>query len=299
MARTFLQPSAPEARPPCGAHCALERRSCASDGNCAFHAIAEGLAWLSAGKGDNKKEFSHVELRARAAVHLQKHRTEYESEWDGIMPDGGTGKTFDDYLEAIRQLGQFASELEVRALARIYNTRVLIVPASDAFVPMVFHTSQTKRMLVLCLENKHLEFLILKVPRQGQVAKRRRQAVHPAPLPPTPFGPGRPTRLHRKCLQAPSTPRRTRVPLVHPVLGNTVHVRIPLLSPSRREPNAPGTGRRSQVTGPNEACMCASCALFAGRSTANSTCLPLGTDTAPSIIMERASRALPAARNPM
>ena len=60
------------------------------------------------------------------------------------MPDGGTGKTFDDYLEAIRQLGQFASELEVRALARIYNTRVLIVPASDAFVPMVFHTSQTK-----------------------------------------------------------------------------------------------------------------------------------------------------------
>ena len=212
------------------------------------------------------------------------------------MPDGGTGKTFDDYLEAIRQ---FASELEVRALARIYNTRVLIVPASDAFVPMVFHTSQTKRMLVLCLENKHLEFLILKVPRQGQVAKRRRQAVHPAPLPPTPFGPGRPTRLHRKCLQAPSTPRRARVPLVHPVLGNTVHVRIPLLSPSRREPSAPGTGRRSQVTGPNEACMCASCALFAGRSTANSTCLPLGTDTAPSIIMERASRALPAARNPM
>ena len=100
-----------------------------------------------------------MELRARAAVHLQKHRTEYESEWGGIMPDGGTGKTFDDYLEAIRQLGQFASELEVRALARIYNTRVLIVPASDAFVPMVFHTSQTKRMLVLWLENKHLEFL--------------------------------------------------------------------------------------------------------------------------------------------
>jgi len=100
-----------------------------------------------------------VELRARAAVHLQKHRTEYESEWGGIMPDGGTGKTFDDYLEAIRQLGQFASELEVRALARIYNTRALIVPASDAFVPMVFHTSQTKRMLVLWLENKHLEFL--------------------------------------------------------------------------------------------------------------------------------------------
>ncbi|CAE7784354.1 unnamed protein product, partial [Symbiodinium sp. CCMP2456] len=137
---------------------ALERVPCDLDGNCAFSSVAQGLAWLSAGKGGTQKEFSHVELRARATSHIEKHRSEYESEWDGVLPDGTKDKTFDDYLAAIRQLKQFSSELEIRALARIYNIRVLIVPASDAFTPMVFH-AQAKRMLVLWLEDKHLELL--------------------------------------------------------------------------------------------------------------------------------------------
>ncbi|CAE7248649.1 hypothetical protein AK812_SmicGene4922 [Symbiodinium microadriaticum] len=137
----------------------LERRPCAKEGDCAFLSVAEGLAWLaSGGKGGGQKEFNHVELRARVASHLEKHRQEYESEWDNILPNGTKAKSFDEYLAAIRQLKQFASELELRALSRIYNVRVLIVPASDAFTPMVFHTN-AKRMLVLWLEDKHLEFL--------------------------------------------------------------------------------------------------------------------------------------------
>ena len=136
----------------------LERRPCAKEGDCAFLSVAEGLTWLASGKGGGPKEFNHVELRARVASHLEKHRQEYESEWDSILPDGTRAKSFDEYLTAIRQLKQFASELELRALARIYNVRVLIVPASDAFTPMVFHTN-AKRMLVLWLEDKHLEFL--------------------------------------------------------------------------------------------------------------------------------------------
>ena len=161
MARTFLQPSAPEARPVCGAPLLWNAALVRPTATALFTRYSRGARLaFGAGKGDNKKEFSHVELRARAAVHLQKHRAEYESEWDGIMPDGGTGKTFDDYLEAIRQLGQFASELEVRALARIYNTRVLIVPGLGCFCAHGFpYLAATKRMLVLWLENKHLEFL--------------------------------------------------------------------------------------------------------------------------------------------
>ena len=137
----------------------LERRPCAKEGDCAFLSVAEGLAWLaSGGKGGGQKEFNHVELRARVASHLEKHRQEYESEWDSILPNGTKAQSFDEYLAAIRQLKQFASELELRALSRIYNVRVLIVPASDAFTPMVFHTN-AKRMIVLWLEDKHLEFL--------------------------------------------------------------------------------------------------------------------------------------------
>ena len=136
----------------------LERRPCAKEGDCAFLAVAEGLTWLASGKDGGPKEFNHVELRARVASHLEKHRQEYEGEWDSVLPDGTKGKSFDEYLAAIRQLKQFASELELRALARIYNVRVLVVPASDLFTPMVFHTN-AKRMLVLWLEDKHLEFL--------------------------------------------------------------------------------------------------------------------------------------------
>ncbi|OLP78521.1 hypothetical protein AK812_SmicGene41306 [Symbiodinium microadriaticum] len=132
----------------------LERRPCAKEGDCAFLSVAEGLAWLaSGGKGGGQKEFNHVELRARVASHLEKHRQESESEWDHILPNGTKAKSFDEYLAAIRQLKQFASELELRALSRIYNVRVLIVPASDAFTPMVFHTN-AKRMLVLWLGSR-------------------------------------------------------------------------------------------------------------------------------------------------
>ena len=121
---------------------------------------------------------------------------------------------------------------------RIHNTRVLIVML---LCPWFSIPRRPKDAGSLVGKHNTFEFLILKVPRQGQVAKRRRQAVHPAPLPPTRTRQAH--TIHRKCLQAPSTSRRARVPLVHPVLGNTVHVRIPLLSPSRREPSAPGTRR--------------------------------------------------------
>ena len=123
------------------------------------------------GKGGGQKEFNHVELRARVASHLEKHRQEYESEWDNILPNGTKAKSFDEYLAAIRQLKQFASELELRALSRIYNVRVLIVPASDAFTPMVFHTN-AKRMLVLWLEDKHLEFLRTEQGRELHLARK-------------------------------------------------------------------------------------------------------------------------------
>ena len=67
---------------------AVERKTCPSDGNCAFHAIADGLAWLASGKGDSATEFSHVELRARATAHDTKYRTHYELEWGDYLPLG-------------------------------------------------------------------------------------------------------------------------------------------------------------------------------------------------------------------
>ena len=135
----------------------LERRPCDTDGNCAFYSIAEALTWLSSKSGTDA--YNHIELRARAVAHLTKHRKDYETEWDGVLPDGTANKTFDDYLAAAAQLGSLASELELQALSRIYDTRIMVLPASDCFLPMVFHTSQKRKMIVLWLQDKHLEFL--------------------------------------------------------------------------------------------------------------------------------------------
>ena len=104
------------------------------DGNCAFSSFAQALQWLSK---DGKKEYSHLELRTRVVSHLKKHKAEYEAEWDGIMPDGSKNPNFDDYLAATASAGSYASELELRALGRIYDTRILVLPADEAFKPMV------------------------------------------------------------------------------------------------------------------------------------------------------------------
>ena len=135
----------------------LQREECLKDGNCAFTSMAAALNWIQQKSGDDA--YNHLELRARVATHIAKHSDQYKSEWDQKLPDGSTGKTWDDYLQATAQAGSFASELELRAIGRVFDVRILILPASDCFQPMVFHTSQKKRLAVLWLQDKHLEFL--------------------------------------------------------------------------------------------------------------------------------------------
>ena len=61
-----------------------------------------------------------LQLSTRAATHITKHRDQYEPAWDGVLlPDGTKDKTHENYLLSIGQLRSFASELEIRALARI------------------------------------------------------------------------------------------------------------------------------------------------------------------------------------
>ncbi|CAE6972781.1 L96 [Symbiodinium sp. CCMP2592] len=135
----------------------MQRQECPKDGNCAFTSFALALNWIYQKSGSSA--FNHLELRAKVATHLAKHSDEYQAEWDGVLPDGTKDKAWDDYLTAAAQAGSFASELELRALGRIFDTRILILPASECFKPMVFHTSQKKRLAVSWLQDKHLEFL--------------------------------------------------------------------------------------------------------------------------------------------
>ena len=128
----------------------------AKDGNCIYHAISEGLAWLSGGK----IKVEHRELRAKAITHLRKHQTAYSAQWDGESPSGASMQSFDDYLAASAQNSSYGSPLEVEALARVYDVQIILIPSLADFAVMSFRTSQAKRVLVLWYHDKHVDLLI-------------------------------------------------------------------------------------------------------------------------------------------
>ena len=130
----------------------------AKDGNCIYHAISEGLAWLSGGK----IKVEHRELRAKAITHLQKHKSAYSAQWDGESPAGAPMQSFDDYLAASAKDSSYGSPLEVEALARVYDVQIILIPSLADFAVMSFRTSQAKRVLVLWYQDKHVDLLIPK-----------------------------------------------------------------------------------------------------------------------------------------
>ena len=130
----------------------------AKDGNCIYHAISEGLTWLSGGK----IKVAHRELRAKAITHLQKHKSAYGAQWDGESPLGVPMQSFDDYLAASAKEGAYGSPLEVEALARVFDIQIILIPCIADFAVMSFRTSQAKRVLVLWYHDKHVDLLIPK-----------------------------------------------------------------------------------------------------------------------------------------
>ncbi|CAE7728046.1 ABCG5, partial [Symbiodinium necroappetens] len=59
-------------------HCKLAEVE--KDGACLYHAIAEGLTWLT------RKKETHRDLRARANAHIRRHSDQYLTEWHGLGP---------------------------------------------------------------------------------------------------------------------------------------------------------------------------------------------------------------------
>ncbi|CAE7637517.1 unnamed protein product [Symbiodinium pilosum] len=110
----------------------LQTIDIAKDGNCVYRAIAEGLAWLSAGK----LKVEHRELRAKAIAHLQKHKEAYSAQWDKESPSGDPMQSFDDYLAASAQNCAYGSPLEVEALARVYDVQIILIPCIADFAIM-------------------------------------------------------------------------------------------------------------------------------------------------------------------
>ena len=135
------------------------------DGACFFHAVARGLKRLS---GSKHTEFCHRQLRARVVAHLRKYAAEYIQEWDGLGPAlekfretaSTLEEAFEKYLAAIAGEAAYSSELEAKAISRIYNCCICIIPQDGHFAPMIFRDSQRKRSIVLWHTPNHIDLLL-------------------------------------------------------------------------------------------------------------------------------------------
>ncbi|CAE7196323.1 Slc9a8 [Symbiodinium sp. CCMP2592] len=135
------------------------------DGACLFHAIARGLHWLS---GPKKTEHSHRDLRARCVEHLRKYASQYIGEWDGHGPAlqklrenaASPEDAFEEYLKLIASESAYASTIELKALGRLFDCHILVIPRDGNFSAMSFHAQQRKRRLVLWYTPRHIELLL-------------------------------------------------------------------------------------------------------------------------------------------
>ena len=132
-----------------------------ADGDCLFHTFSAGLHLLRKDK-DTEPIHPH-ELRARTVAHMRRYTERYKPQWEADGKLGPTGKAVDsweDFLEAISKAGAFAGDAELRALCRIYDIRVVLVPEAPLFPVCVFHRkASAKRTIAIYFSQTHFDLL--------------------------------------------------------------------------------------------------------------------------------------------
>ena len=125
-----------------------------TDGSCLFHCLAAGLKQL-----DASKEYTAAEIRARVANHFAKNAGEYQKIWDGELPSREVSDDFKQYISAIEKEGTWGGILELRAAARIYDTRLIVFATPVEIEPFHLHGQQKKRVLALRFNGRHYDLL--------------------------------------------------------------------------------------------------------------------------------------------
>ncbi|CAE7316502.1 gcs-1 [Symbiodinium sp. CCMP2592] len=134
----------------------LQLKACPRDGACVLHALSLGLQWL----GDSRPNHPRM-LRAQMVEHMRRHATQYEKEWDGKGPDSEPVKDrdFPAYLTLMEKEGAYCSDVELRALGRVLDIKIVVLPAGLNFSPYAFH-SKAAKMLVLWYEDNHVDLML-------------------------------------------------------------------------------------------------------------------------------------------
>ena len=105
---------------------------------------------------------------ALVSLHFKKFTTEYLQEWDGLGPSlekmrdeaATPQEAFERYLAAIAGESAYASELEARAISRIFNCCLCVIPQDGRFAPMLFRESQRSRSIILWYASNHIDLLL-------------------------------------------------------------------------------------------------------------------------------------------
>ena len=132
-----------------------------ADGDCLFHTFSAGLHYL---RKDKEGEPIHPhELRARTVAHIRRYTERYKPQWEADGRLGPTGKVVDSweaFLEAISKPGAYAGDAELKALCRIFDIRVILVPEAPQFPVCVFHRkASVKRTLAIFHTHNHFDYL--------------------------------------------------------------------------------------------------------------------------------------------
>ena len=75
------------------------------------------------------------------------------------MPAGDKAPSFDAYLQAMLNVDSWGSSLEIKALARQFDTKVILVPETLHLDPILFHKQGTKGTIVLWHTGTHFDCL--------------------------------------------------------------------------------------------------------------------------------------------
>ena len=60
--------------------------------------------------------------------HLRRNADRYTPLWDSTSPTGEKLESWETYIEQLASESAYASDLELRALAKMWNLRLIVVP---------------------------------------------------------------------------------------------------------------------------------------------------------------------------
>ena len=132
-----------------------------ADGDCLFHTFSAGLHFL---RKDTDGEPIHPhELRARTVAHIQRYAERCKPQWEAdgkLGPSGKAVDTWEDFMAEIAKTGAYAGDAELKALCRIFDIRVALVPEAPQFPVCVFHRkASVKRTGAIFHSHQHFDFL--------------------------------------------------------------------------------------------------------------------------------------------